>query len=748
LINRRPEADRTGHRDTLRLEVARGVMRALAEATEQTSALEAILADLGETLGWRVGEVWIADLDAGHLALAAYWQAQDLESDAMRDAARATRFRMAQGLSGRVWASGRSEWITDISETDGLVRVEAMRALGLRGAVAFPLRVRGDFFGVMCFFCEREEPPDPELMTMMEAVGAHVGAFLDRLRIEAALRRREEELRAEVEVVTRLRESAIAFAREHDEARLIQRITDEATELCAARFGAFFINVVGADGEAHQLYGLSGADRQAFLSFPQPRATPIFGSTFRGERVIRSDDIRRDPRFGAWGPQPAGHPTVTSYLAVPVQSRDGQVLGGLFLGHPEPGRFLDRHERAVVALAAHAAVALENARLYAELHRSERGAREARAQAEDASRRKDEFLAILGHELRNPLAPIMTALEIVRTKGAPESIARELSILRRQSGHLLRLVDDLMDLSRITRGKVHLQRNPIELAEVIATAVEEATPLIAERGHRFEVTVPRGLVVEVDEGRLVQVFVNLLTNAARYTDNGGNVRIEAHADGTRVLASVIDDGRGMDGDTLGHLFEMFAQGRRPIDRAEGGLGIGLTVVRSLIELHGGKVMAYSEGPGAGSQFTIELPRSAQVGRPSTIPPGESHPRPARRQTRVLLVDDNEDALEMLASALDALGYRVQTAADGGAGLELARRDPPEVAILDIGLPVMDGFELARRMRQDPRLAGTRLVALTGYGQPTDRSQALAAGFDEHLVKPIDVEALVAALSSS
>jgi signal transduction histidine kinase/CheY-like chemotaxis protein len=364
-----------------------------------------------------------------------------------------------------------------------------------------------------------------------------------------------------------------------------------------------------------------------------------------------------------------------------------------------------------------------------------------------ADRRKDEFLALLGHELRNPLAPILTALELLKLRGEP-SRDREREVIERQVRHMVRLVDDLLDISRITRGKVQLRPVPCELAQVINKAVEMASPLFEQREHRLTLSVPRsGLLVLADPGRLAQVFSNLLTNAAKYTEPGGEVLVEATQVDDRAMVAVSDSGIGIPGDLLPTIFEPFVQGERSIDRAQGGLGLGLPLVRSLLALHGGEVHAHSDGRGRGSRFVVELPvldaNAFELAERLTPPMGA--PAISQHAMRLLVVDDNPDAADLLAEALTDLGHHVEVAHDGPRALEICETFHPEVGILDIGLPVMDGYELARQMRlRESRPSGLRpmrLIALTGYGQETDRQASREAGFDVHLVKPVDLVTL-------
>jgi PAS domain S-box-containing protein len=549
-------------------------------------------------------------------------------------------------------------------------------------------------------------------------------------------RTREKTLADERAIYETLYRIGRSLSTELDEEKLLQLVTDEATSLTGAEFGAFFFNTTNERGESFLLYTLSGAPREAFSKFPLPRATPIFAPTFKGEGIVRSDDIRKDPRYGKMGPQPKGHLPVVSYLAVPVITRAGEVLGGLFFGHGQPARFDELHERIATGIAGQAAIALENARLYARTRASE-------ARARDADMRKDEFLAMLGHELRNPLAPIVTALEVLRMRNAS---GREHEVIDRQVRHLTRLVDDLLDVSRIARGKFQLKRTVAPLEPIVGRAIEMVAPLMEQRKHRLMTFLSAASIsVDGDATRLTQVFTNLLTNAVKYTPVGGEVRVSSNVDERGVHVVIEDDGVGIDPELLPRIFEPFVQSARPIDRAEGGLGIGLAIVKSVVELHGGTVEVHSDGRDKGTRITVTLPvraisedSSRDLDRPSALM------RARKAGLRVLVVDDNDDAADLLAEALRHVGHDVAIAHDGPAALRTVESFHPDVAVLDVGLPVMDGYELVQRLRTvlDDHV---RFIAVTGYGQATDRARSKAAGFDVHLVKPIDIPELQRAI---
>jgi signal transduction histidine kinase len=371
----------------------------------------------------------------------------------------------------------------------------------------------------------------------------------------------------------------------------------------------------------------------------------------------------------------------------------------------------------------------------------------AEAAMREADRRKDEFLALLSHELRNPLAPILTAAQIMQMRGDVPA-PRELEVIVRQAKHLVRLVDDLLEVSRVARGKVTLERKPLEMAGVVAKAVESTGPLFERRQHRLHVSVPSdGLIVNADEIRLTQVISNLLTNAAHYTPAGGDVHVHGVREDGDVVLRVRDTGVGIDPALLPEVFEMFVQGTRGPDRAERGLGLGLSLVQTLTALHGGTVSAHSQGPGRGSEFIVRLPAAAiraPAPRPAAAPRRGTAPT---RVHRVLVVDDYRDGAEMIASLLEAAGHEVRVAYDPSAAMSLAKAFRPQVAVLDIGLPVMDGYVLGGELRALLGDPAPVLIALTGYGQEQDRRQSEEAGFAYHLVKPIDQDRLLQILDA-
>jgi signal transduction histidine kinase/CheY-like chemotaxis protein len=418
-----------------------------------------------------------------------------------------------------------------------------------------------------------------------------------------------------------------------------------------------------------------------------------------------------------------------------------RTLGALALVSGNSPPLLPQDLVTLQELASRAAIALDNARLYSSLQREIVRSREAEESLQDANRRKDEFLAMLSHELRNPLAPIRNAVEMMRRLAPPDpklTMARE--VVDRQVTLLARLVEELLDVSRISQGKIALKKEPVDLARIVSHAVETARPLIDTRSQTLAVSVPAAPVwLSADFARLSQVVSNLLNNASKYTGEGGRIELAASAGEGEASIGVRDNGSGIEPQLLHKVFDLFVQGERALDRGQGGLGIGLTLVKRLVELHQGRVEAASDGPGRGSTFTVTLPCISAVEPQQqrvvqTTQPGRGAEVYGRR---VLVVDDNVDAAESTAAFLRLEGHEVKAVHDGLQALASLKVFDPHVVVLDIGLPGLDGYAVARQLRSRGDTSHVLLIALTGYGQKEDRTRAAEAGFDYHFVKPAD-----------
>jgi signal transduction histidine kinase/CHASE1-domain containing sensor protein/ActR/RegA family two-component response regulator len=575
----------------------------------------------------------------------------------------------------------------------------------LRGSLApaWVVLLSGLFVSLLVFFYSQRET---RARSRTEAALAELQRSLEERS------RFEQRLHEEGRINSILRRLGISLAAELDPDRLAQLVADEAAAITGAQMGAIF-----DAGPRHRLLAVAVAqDGEApvlELSLSQGLAARVFGR----QETVRIEELKGEEPVFRQGPG-----GLQSLLAVPIVSRTGEALAGLFFGHAEPGHFTEHHERLLQGLAGQASIALDNARLLRDL--------------QETDRRKDEFLAVLGHELRNPLAPVVTALEVIRRDRS--SADRQFAIIERQTRHMVRIVDDLLDVSRISKGKIELKKQTLSVRDALDRAAEAVSPLARARDQKLTVShPPEPLVVVADPVRLEQILGNLLSNAIKYTPAGGAVELSARERDGQLEIQVRDNGIGIPHESLKTLFDPFMQVVDAKDYATGGLGIGLALVRGLVALHGGSVRSESEGRGRGSTFTVLLPDAVEGATPVEL----RSIAPRAKTGRVLVVDDNQDAALTLSEAVRMDGHDVRVAHDGPAALEEARGFAPEVVLLDIGLPGMDGYEVVGKLRQMPHLGRTLMVALTGFGQESDRQRALQAGFDEHLVKPVDLDTI-------
>lgn len=508
----------------------------------------------------------------------------------------------------------------------------------------------------------------------------------------------------------------------------LQPILDETLRTAAAIEGAHLgLLCLGDQQNGFSIKARLGFSDEALKDDPCGPASAC-GTCFRERRRIVVEDVETDPLF-AGEKEAAQRAGFRAVHATPLITRAGDMLGVLSTHFREPHKPSDREMHLIELCARQAVDFIENARLYRQLW--------------EADRRKDEFLATLAHELRNPLAPISNSLHLLRLTGDLNPGAERVrQIMERQVGYMVRLVDDLLEISRVTRGTVELRKEPIDLAAIINSAVEMSRPQIEAGGHQLAVSIhSEKMTLEADPVRLTQVISNLLNNAAKYTRQNGQIWLTARPEADEVIVSVRDNGVGIAAEHLPQIFEMFSQITPSLDRTKGGLGIGLALVRALVELHGGRVEAASKGLGHGSEFTVRLPFSqvrTRLDWPATPAPAGAAKLPVRS---VVVVDDTRAAVYTLARLLETMGQKVRTAEDAPTALKLIAAERPDLVISDLAMPYMNGYELAQRLRADPALGGLVLVALTGYGQESTRQRAREAGFDYYLVKPVSIEAL-------
>ena len=678
------------------------------------------------------------------------------EAPALEAELRATRWmRQAQrddGLNLCALSSGQpalhghvdDDWYRCVAADEGHLAV--LRRLAFGSMITVPMHYRGELVGALTLFMgasgrrhtQRHLEAAAELAMIAAPVVVHTRLLQQHEQSEAALRASEQRLRL-------LATAGAVMSRSLEPQATLDAIAATVVPAIADWCRVDLIDARGelqralthhADPQRKQ-HGMELVQRlRAADGTPGSMAWVV--ETGRAHQAdfapALAYDTVRDRDLLSFA-QAIG---MRSYYIVPLIAR-GRTLGALAALQAESGRSFSDDDRALIMeLAQRAALAIDNARAHAETEAALRA-------AESANRSKDEFLAMLGHELRNPLAPIVTALHIMKLRD-PAAMLDERLIIERQVAHLSRLVDDLLDVSRITQGKVQLERERVDLRGVVARALELAQPLLARRERPVEVDPGEApLFMHGDAVRLAQVLSNLLTNAAKFTPSDRRIALRLTRRGAEGVVEVEDAGDGIAPELLPPVFELFVQGAQPLDRQAGGLGLGLSSVKMLVAMHDGTVAVESDGPGRGSRFTIRLPLLHDI-KPPAVASAAAQPRTlSAAGGRLLIVDDNADAAQTLALLLRETGYDVRLAGDAPAALAAMEQGASDAALLDIGLPGMDGYALARQLRADGRFRGLRLVALTGYGREHDRSAALAAGFDEHLVKPVHPEALIAVI---
>ena len=579
----------------------------------------------------------------------------------------------------------------------------------------------------------------------------------------------EAALLEQTEALSTLNRLGQLISAELDLHKAVQAVTEAATELTGARFGCFFYNVLNEDGTSDMLFTLAGVPHEASAHFSMQRTAELFGATFR-HGPVRIADVKLDPRYGKNAPfygVPEGYLPLTSYLAVPVVSSSGDVLGGLYFGHPEAGVFTERAQLLVVGLAAQASIAMDNASLFQAAKRARLEAERAAAQnellyrkAEDSSRLKDEFLATISHELRTPLTSILGWSRMLRSHQlSDEDYAKALETIERNAHSQAQLIDDLLDVSRIITGKLRMDVRPANPYDFIEAAIEALTPAAIAKGVRVQKIMDTGVAaIPGDPVRLQQVVWNLLSNAIKFTPRGERVQVCLQRVNSHIEIVISDTGQGISGDFLPYVFDRFRQADQRASRQHGGMGLGLSIVRHLVELHGGSVHAASGGEGQGATFTVRLPVAAvyevdqSVGR---VHPAASDPLPETEcgerldGLKILIVDDEPDTRDMLKAGLSRCGAEVVTAASAGEAFAALEADLPSLIISDIGMPGEDGYEMIRRLRGMPGKAGGKIpaIALTAYARVEDRMNALRAGYQMHVPKPVDLAELVAVAAS-
>ena len=785
---------------------AHGIGEVLAEATDLQHAAPEILRRVCENLEWQIGAFWIVDAELHKLRCIAVWSKAEISGSAFEQATSSMLFAHGVGLPGRVWSSGRAVWIEDVVVDQNFPRAPVAAAAGVHGAIGFPVRLSGEVVGVVEFFTRDVVSPDADLLSTMSAVGNQLGQFIGRKRVEMAIIEEQRRTRAILDtaldaviamdhlgVITEFNPAAErAFGYQKEEAvgreladliippDLRRQHRAGLSKHLATGEGPFLnrrVETRGYHADGHEfpievaIIRVSGDGPPTFTGFVRDLTArreaedAVHSSEERFRTLAASNSALtlyeqdRDLRYRWVFPQ---HPEFPDHNIGKTDDDllppgEGWQLTSLKRQVLESG--VGRREEITVTLPAGArsydlmveprfdtggaiigvaGVAVD----ITERKRTEQLLRDSETRLREADRHKDEFLAMLAHELRNPLAPIRTGLELVRVAGdKPETVAQIRPMMERQVAHMVRLIDDLLDISRISSGKITLRRRSTSVADLVNGAVEANRSVIEAAGIQLTVRLPeQPPLLLVDPTRFVQVLSNLLHNAAKFTDTGGGIVVSCDVVGSgagaeELVLSVSDTGIGISSEMLPRVFDLFTQGEGDVHRTNGGLGVGLALARRIVEMHGGRIDARSGGEDRGSDFTIRMPITGHAeGGPTEESRAAARPAVKRK---VLVIDDNADAAEMLAFLVRAMGSEADTADNGIEGIRLASRLTPDVIILDIGMPVMDGYETCRRIRREPFGQSVVIVALTGWGQERDKQRAIEAGFDAHLTKPAD-----------
>ena len=695
--------------------------RILSEAAALAEAAPFLLRAVAETAGWAQGSVWLREGDV--LVCAGAWRSGATAATPFAKIAPGETMSAGHGLAGRVLDSGVPAWERD---DDGQT-------------CGFPIELRGEVLGVLLFSGEAAAPPDDAVQRALVSIGRQVAQFVERRRVE-------EDRRREAEVLAAIARSVSASL---DLAEILQTVAEGARELCGSDLSAIALREPEADAVVFRYRAGERYFRGARMTV-QP-GVGAGGHVLVTGRPLRSDDLVHDDRFASDPGYLAvvAQERIASVMVVPI-TIGGRVEGLLYVDNRAPRPFTDRDEDILLQLADHAAIAIRNAQLLAR-------EQQARSEAEAANRMKDQFLATLSHELRTPLNAVLGWAVTLRSARLDEaSAARALEAIERNARAQSQLIEDLLDISRIVTGKLRLDLRPVDPAAVVENALDAVRPAAHAKGLAIHsVLDPQAGPVSGDPDRLQQVVWNLVSNAVKFTPSGGRVDVRLQRAGDHVEIVVADTGRGIPADLLPHIFDRFRQADGESSRAQTGLGIGLALVKHLVELHGGGVEARSPGPGAGATFTVRLPRPA---RPQAAAAGARpgrHGEPALPVSsllagvRVVVVDDERDSAELFEQILVMNGAEVRRAGSAEEALEIVETWLPDVLVSDIAMPDEDGYSLIRRVRALPRERGGRVpaVALTAYGAVADRIRILSAGFHMHVVKPVEPAELVAVVAN-
>lgn len=773
------------------------VNQILANTDTIAEAAPQVLEAIGGNLGWDVGAFWHVRAEGDRLVCLDVWARSPESVPRFLKVSRERSFAPGEGLPGRIWGSGRPHWIPDVLQDDNFPRAPIAAQEGLHAAIGFPITIGKETLGVIEFFSHEIREPDADKLEMAATIGGQIGQFMQRRRAETMVRDATHQLQLVTESMSALVTCCSRDFRylwvSKPYARWVKRDADELRgmpivsvlgEAAMVRLMPHFEKVLQGNQIQYEeevdlgplgvrWVNATYTPTMDSLGVPDGWVAVVVDVTQRRETedALRQSE-RRFARFMdqlpglAWIKDLDGRYVYVNSTARKTFGRSGEpVLGktddDLF---PEETakQFKENDRRALaseVGLQTIESLLHDDGTVhYSLVHKFPfRGPKDShvlvggiavditdRLRAEELlrkeDRRKSDFLATLAHELRNPLAPLRTGLEVLKiSRGDPATVEKTRVVMERQLGHMVRLVDDLLDISRITKGRLQLRRERVELFAIVRDAIEANRALIDSLNHELITELPPfGLVVDVDATRMTQVISNLLNNAAKYTPTGGTIELIVKERPSEIEIVVRDSGIGIEPDNLRFVFEPFSQLVPSLERAQGGLGVGLGLVRAFVELHEGRVEARSAGAGKGSEFVVTLPHHDWAAETPTARAPSRPKETVPGDRRILIVDDNRDAANSLAILLQVAGYETKSVYDSLEAIQAFETFRPDVILLDIGMPRMNGFELVRRLRQHAGARSVTIIAVTGWGQEADRRRSIEAGFDYHLTKPIDL----------
>lgn len=730
--------------DERRLRVQHLITEILAVASSLDQAAPKLLWAIATNLGWQFAAFWSVQSPQNELHSIAKWRDESSAGTA-EFAEASSQYRMSgdQSFPGRIWTSKKPLWVADFGDDESFPRAAVAARGNLNGAFGFPVVAADEVLGVVELFSEKNEEPDPATLETLVSIGSQIGQFIERVKAETERREgltRAQEARREAEALTQ----QLAALQKVTDAALGHLAIDELLAESLKRIREVLhvdtVAVLLLEREENELvaWAAQGLEEEVESGVRIPVGRGFAGRIVASVKPIIVSEVENADLFNPLLREKG----IKSLLGVPMMI-EGRPIGVLHVGTFQPARFTEDEVRLLQSAADRIALAIENARLY-QVEQS------ARAEAETANRAKDDFLTILSHELRTPLTPIIGWVQMMESGILPEgNIQKALGVINRNAYNLKRLINDLLDMSAILSGKMRIEETSVTLAPVIEESVETMQSFARAAGVKLKLELSdeaRSVTIKGDRNRLNQIFGNVLHNAIKFSPPNTVVTAFLETSPYDVSVTITDQGEGIPNEFLPHVFERFRQADGSRTRSYGGLGLGLSLVKSFVSVHGGTIEATSEGPGEGSTFIITFPREGMVGHAS-----EKTSKPSKRQVgdavRILIVEDEPDTLEMLDASFRSRGFQTIACSSAKEALDCVGRQQFDILISDIAMPEVDGLQLIRDLRGRPELAAVPAIALTGYASQSDAKVAISAGFDLHLSKPIDPSDLVAAVNN-